>query len=56
MIKNQTDGGLEEVTAPVGTSTANIDQSAQIEESTDDVNSGRMIDNALLELSDLSEM
>ena len=31
MIKNQTDGvssKLEEVTAPVGTSTANIDQSA----------------------------
>ena len=45
MIKSQTDEGLEEVTAPVDTSPENDDQSAQIAESTDDVNTVRMLDN-----------
>ena len=45
MIKSHTDEGLEEVTAPVDTSTENQDQSAQIAESTDDVNTVRMLDN-----------
>ena len=45
MIKSQSDEGLEEVSAPVDTSTEIHDQSAQIEESTDDVNTVRMLDN-----------
>ena len=47
MIKSQTDEGLEEVTAPVVTSTENDDQSAQIEESKDDGKTAvRMLGNA----------
>ena len=45
MIKSQTDEGLEEVTAPVVTSPENDNQSPQIEESPDDVNTVRMLDN-----------
>ena len=45
MIKSQADEGLEEATAPVVTSTEIHDQSAQIAESTDDVNTVRMLDN-----------
>ena len=45
MIKSHTDEGVEEVTAPVDTSSEIQDQSAQIEESTDDVNTVRMLDN-----------
>ena len=45
MIKSQADEGLEEATAPVVTSTEIHDQSAQIEKSTDDVNTVRMLHN-----------
>ena len=57
MIKSQTDEGLEEVTAPVGTSTENYDQSDDLEAPT-----GRpipksstmgMLDNAVLGLEKL---
>ena len=45
MIKSQADERLEEVTAPVDTSPEIQNQSAQIEESTDDVNTVRMLGN-----------
>ena len=55
MIKSQSDEGLEEVTAPVDTSPENQDQSAQIAESTDDVNTVKRLDNEDVRMLDNEE-